>query len=83
MSSKNLIHSIEKYITAIILPKFPEIENFEIKKIFPAGYTFLEIIFFVDGTEQEFEDEIFEYIQDMRNYFGITEFPISTTFHTL
>jgi len=79
MESIDYISSFEKYIEAIIVPKYPEIESFEVRLSARREWNFLkkewnyvvEIIFQVDGTEQEFEDELRDDLHNMKKVFTI------------
>jgi hypothetical protein len=79
MNPEHYIKSFEKYIEAIILPKYPEIQNFEVRLSGRREWSFVEkkwnyvveIIFFVDGTEQAFEDDLRHDLHTMKKVFTI------------
>ena len=79
MNPEHYISSFEKYIEAIIVPKYPEIQNFEVRLSGRREWSFVkkewsyvvEIIFFVDGTEQELEDNLRDDIYNMKKVFTI------------
>lgn len=81
MESIDYISSFEKYIEAIIVPKYPEIESFEVRLSGRREWSFVkkewnyvvEIIFHVDGTEQEFEDSLRDDLNNMKKVFTIGE----------
>ena len=72
MDSEKIINSLEKYIGAIIVPKFPDIMEFSVedKSYSHSDYLLIKIVFFLDGTEQEVEEEIQESIFDMFKMFS-------------
>jgi hypothetical protein len=81
MNPEQYIKSFEKYIEAIIVPKYPEIESFSVKMKEGKGdwnfrnaefVSVLQITFDVDGTEDEFENDIREEINTMKQFFSIS-----------
>ena len=81
MTIEQQIKSFEKYIDAIIVPEYPEIERFEVRLSGRREWSFVkkewnyvvEILFFVDGTEQEFEDDLRDELYNMKKVFTIGE----------
>ena len=79
MNPEQYIKSFERYIEAIIAPKYPEIESFEVRLSGRREWSFVkkewnyvvEIIFHVDGTEQAFEDDLREDLHNMKKVFTI------------
>ncbi len=79
MNPEQYIKSFEKYIEAIIVPKYPEIESFEVRLSGRREWSFVkkewnyvvEIIFHVDGTEQTFEDDLRDDLYNMKKVFTI------------
>jgi len=71
MDSELLIKSYTKYIKLIVVPRFPDILDFEIKYTpeSDGAYPKFEFTFLMDGTEYEVEEEIQESIFDMFDYF--------------
>jgi hypothetical protein len=72
MDSDKIKNSVEKYIDAIIVPKFPDIMEFSVenKSYDYSDYSLIKITFLMDGTEQEVEEEIEESILDMFTMFS-------------
>ena len=79
MKPEEYVKSFEKYIESIIVPKYPEILNFEVRLSGRREWNFVkkdwnyivEIIFVVDGTEQKFEDDLREDLHNMKKFFTI------------
>jgi len=79
MNPEQYITSFEKYIEALVVPKYSEIESFEVRLSGRREWSFVkkdwnyvvEIIFHVDGTEQEFEDDIRDEMYNMKKAFTI------------
>ena len=81
MTFEQQIHSLIKYIKEIIVPNYPEIESFSVKmKEGKGDWNFrsaefvpvLQITFDVDGTEDEFENDIREELNTMKHFFSIS-----------
>jgi hypothetical protein len=72
MDIEKIKSSVEKYIAAIIVPKFPDIMEFSVKdKSYDyTDYSLIKITFLMDGTEQEMEEEIEESVLDMFTMFS-------------
>jgi hypothetical protein len=80
MTIEQQIKSFEKYIDAIVAPEYPEIEHFEIEpakhKVWDLRGNWLpviEITFYVDGTEEDFERDIRKNMEDMKNLFSLPD----------
>ena len=81
MNIEQQIKSFEKYIEAIVVPEYPEIERFEVRLSGRREWSFVkkewnyvvEILFFVDGTEQAFEDDLRDELYNMKKVFTIGE----------
>jgi hypothetical protein len=79
MNPEQYITSFEKYIEALVVPKYPEIESFEVRLSGRREWSFVkkdwnyvvEIIFHVDGTEQAFEDDLRDDLHNMKKVFTI------------
>ena len=72
MDNEKIKSSVEKYIDAIIVPKFPDIIKFSVenKSYEYSDYSLIKITFLMDGTEQEVEEEIQESVLDMFKMFS-------------
>ena len=72
MDNEKIKSSVEKYIDAIIVPKFPDIIKFSVenKSYEYSDYSLIKITFLMDGTEQEVEEEIQESVLDMFTMFS-------------
>jgi len=72
MDIEKIKSSVEKYIDAIIVPKFPDIMEFSVenKSYGYSDYSLIKITFLMDGTEQEVEEEIEESVLDMFTMFS-------------
>ena len=72
MDNEKIKSSVEKYIDAIIVPKFPDIMEFSVenKSYEYSDYSLIKITFLMDGTEQEVEEEIEESVLDMFTMFS-------------
>ena len=73
-SNNIIIKQFSKYIDRIILPKYPEIINYEIEvsNYHITDYIFVNFIFYMDGSEYDIEEEIVEKCSDMMNVFGLS-----------
>ena len=72
MDNEKIKSSVEKYIDAIIVPKFPDIIKFSVenKSYDYSDYSLIKITFLMDGTEQEVEEEIEDSVLDMFTMFS-------------
>ena len=71
MNERNkIIQSVKKFIGSIILPKFPEIKNFEVLDLYDK---IISLNLYVDGIDEQYEIEIQELVLDMKDYLGISE----------
>ena len=72
MDNEKIKSSVEKYIDAIIVPKFSDIIEFSVENesYEYSDYLLIKITFLMDGTEQEVEEEIEESILDMFTMFS-------------
>jgi hypothetical protein len=71
MNERNkIIQSVKKFIGSIILPKFPEIKNFEVLDL---DDKIISLNLYVDGIDEQYEIEIQEVVLDMKDYLGISE----------
>jgi hypothetical protein len=75
MDNEKIKSSVEKYIDAIIVPKFPDIIKFSVenKSYDYSDYSVIKITFLMDGTEQEVEEEIEESVLDMFTMFSFNK----------
>lgn len=72
-----------KFIREIVMPKFPEIQNFQIDRVdyFEFGvWIFFHITFEVRDMSEEKEIEIEKLMETMRDYFGERRIKIIITF---
>lgn len=74
-----------RYIGKIILPKYPEIVNFDINtnNNHVNNKLFVDFIFYTDGTEYDIEQEIVEKCLDMMEVFGISNINYGFSFETI
>ena len=72
MDVEKIKSSVEKYVDAIIVPKFLDIMEFsvECKYYGQSDHLLIKITFLMDGTEQEVEEEIEESVSDMFKMFS-------------
>lgn len=71
MNERNkIVQSVKKFIGSIILPKFPEIKNFEVLDL---DDKIISLNLYVDGIDEQYEIEIQELVLDMKDYLGISE----------
>ena len=78
MNPIELSHALEKYIRVLILSKHPEIEDVEVVRGPEKQWSFnkadwiptIEITFYTDGTDQEFENELRDEIETMKTFFS-------------
>jgi hypothetical protein len=71
MNERNkIIQSVKKFIGSIILPKFPELKNFEVLDL---DDKIISLNLYVDGIDEQYEIEIQELVLDMKDYLGISE----------
>jgi hypothetical protein len=71
MNERNkIIQSVKKFIGSIILPKFPEIKNFEVLDL---DDKIISLNLYIDGIDEQYEIEIQELVLDMKDYLGISE----------
>lgn len=77
MNVSEYILAFKKYIGAMIVPKYPEIYEFEVVRGPKKEWNFnrkdwdptVEITFYVDGTEHEFEQELRDDMDSMKVFF--------------
>ena len=71
MNERNkIVQSVKKFIGSIILPKFPEIKNFEVLDL---DDKIISLNLYIDGIDEQYEIEIQELVLDMKDYLGISE----------
>jgi hypothetical protein len=81
MNYDEYLEAIKKYITILVLPKFPEIKSFEVIKKREDEWNFytadwmkvFKINFYVDGSENDFERKLYDQIDNMIAYFDISK----------
>ncbi len=81
MKTSSFISAFEKYIESIIMPMFPEIEDFRLKIEKGKEWNFktaswkdiYELTFNVDGTDQDFEDSLRQELYTMKKIFGVED----------
>lgn len=73
-SNDIIIKQFSKYIDRIILPKYPEIIDYEIEvRNYPiTDYISVNFIFYMDGSEYDIEQEIVDKCLDMMEVFGMS-----------
>lgn len=76
-----ILEMVRKYLDNIILPKFPEIESYNLVTLNSYdNFVQFTLNFILDGTEYDTEEEISESVLEMRDYLslnGFTKFLIS------
>lgn len=83
-SNSIIIKQFSKYIDRIILPKYPEIIDYEIEvsNYHITDYISVNFIFYMDGSEYDIEEEIVEKCSDMMNVFGLSNINYGFSFET-
>lgn len=79
---QDYIPRIKKYIKHIILPKYPEIIDFNVYEKYNTEVVFLEFDFILDGTDEEMEIELEDSIHDMFRYLSIEKIVYGINFKT-
>lgn len=83
-SNNIIIKQFSKYIDRIILPKYPEIIDYEIevRNNDITDNILVNFIFYMDGSEYDIEEEIVEKCSDMMNVFGLSNIYYRFSFET-
>ena len=83
-SNNIIIKQFSKYIDRIILPKYPEIIDYEIevRNNHITDNILVDFIFYMDGSEHDIEEEIAEKCFDMGNVFGLSNINYGFSFET-
>ena len=83
-SNNIIIKQFSKYIDRIILPKYPEIIDYEIeiRNNDITDNILVNFIFYMDGSEYDIEEEIVEKCSDMMNVFGLSNINYGFSFET-
>ncbi len=83
LNNTQILEMVKKYLDNIILPKFPEIENYILDILnLNEKFTHFTLEFILDGTEYEVEEQITESVLEMQDYLslnGFTKFLINFT----
>ena len=79
---EDYIPRIKKYVKHIILPKYPEIIDFDVVDKYNTNVSFLEFDFVVDGSDEQQEIEIEDSISDMFRYLSIDRIVYGINFKT-
>lgn len=79
---EDYIPRIKKYVRHIILPKYPEIIDFDVVDKYNTNVSFLEFDFVVDGSDEQQEIEIEDSISDMFRYLSIERIVYGINFKT-
>ena len=77
MNLTEYISAFKKFIETVVVPKYPEIYEFEVVRGPKKEWNFnkkdwdptIEITFYVDGTEHEFEQELRDDMDSMKVFF--------------
>lgn len=83
-SNNIIIKQFSKYIDRIILPKYPEIIDYEIevRNNDITDNILVNFIFYMDGSEYDIEEEIVEKCSDMMKVFGLSNINYGFSFET-
>ena len=81
MSQIDYVSAFKKYIDSIILPKYPEIQNFDVELDKSQEWDFrkakwkdiVEMTFRVDGSEESFENSLRDDLHTMKTIFGLKD----------
>ena len=83
LNNIQILEMVKKYLDNIILPKFPEIENYILDTLnLNEKFDHFTLEFILDGTEYEVEEQITESVLEMQDYLslnGFTKFLINFT----
>ena len=83
LNDRQILEITRKYLDNIILPKFPEIENYILDTLnLNEKFAHFTLEFILDGTEYELEEQITESVLEMQDYLslnGFTKFLINFT----
>lgn len=83
LNNTQILEMVKKYLDNIILPKFPEIENYILDTLnLNEKFAHFTLEFILDGTEYEAEEQITESVLEMQDYLslnGFTKFLINFT----
>lgn len=83
VNDQQILEMVRKYLDNIILPKFPDIESYNLVTLNSYdNFTLFDLNFVLDGTEYETEEEIADSVSEMRDYLslsGFTKFLINFT----
>ena len=73
MTNEQKYKMFSKLLKTLLPQKFPEIESVEVKNMSEKYFLrngLFDVLIYVDGTEQEQEDEIKEYIDELLDHTG-------------
>lgn len=73
MTNEQKYKMFSKLLKTLLPQKFPEIDSVEVKNMSEKYFLrngLFDVLIYVDGTEQEQEDEIKEYIDELLDHTG-------------
>ena len=73
MTNEQKYKMFSKLLKTLLPQKFPEIDSVEVKNMSEEYFLrngLFDVLIYVDGTEQEQEDEIKEYIDELLDHTG-------------
>lgn len=73
---------LRKLLDNFIVPKFEDIYEYELKHRVDINGDIVRIEFWMDGTEQEVEEEIVEECHNLLKYYGVPNLWLSIGFTT-
>jgi hypothetical protein len=88
MNPKQYTKSFEKYIQNLILPEYPEIVSFDINYTHTNEsrdrlYHYVEVVFYLDVYKESLETDLYDEIEEMKEYFAANDFLIHTIFREI
>ncbi len=73
---------VRKLLDNFIMPKFEDISDYKLKHRINIGGNNIVIEFWMDGSEQEVEEEIVEECYNLLKYYGLPNLRINFKFTT-
>jgi hypothetical protein len=77
INMKNLDKVLEKLLDNFILPKFEDIMNYEVSQ---HDENVFDVLFFMDGTEEDIEQDIVSECQNILRYYDLPNMKIRYRF---
>ena len=74
---KNIDNVLEKILSNFILPKFEDIMNYEVSQ---HDDNVLDVLFWMDGTDEEIEQDIVSECQNVLRYYDLPDIKIRYRF---